>query len=132
MEYLYIPQELEMDSVYYYVRVTRPGETESFQTCPIWIHPDEIDQPTPCLDYISVVPTLVTIKRPVVDILSVLPGTYTIYTETGIIISSGNFEPGSNNAFSVTLPFKSGVYIFHLNVPDAICEPERIIKVVVQ
>ena len=138
-EYLYLPHEMEVsDTVSYYVRVTRPGEVESFQTCPIWIYPDQVDTLSPNLPYISVVPTYVVREHPVVNILSINSGRYEIYNCSGWLIEKGEYIPDQHHAMEITLPSIDGVYCFKLydNEPrpddlSTVYERERVIKVIV-
>ena len=144
-EYLYLPHEMDVDTVEYYVRVTRPGELESFQTCPIRIFEDPIDTLAPRFPYISVVPTLVPRIHPVVNILSVNKGHYRIYNgqgilcqsgeiiPTGTLSDSGEFIPDEHHAMEIELKAESAVYIFWLHDDETEHrEKERVIKVIVQ
>ena len=126
-EYLYIPRGLEVDASYY-VRLTRQGETESYQTCPIIIFPDAQDTIAPTMGYLSVVPTYVVQGHPMVSILSRHEGQYTIHTSAGKVIDSGTFTP---DVTEVWLPAVSGVYIFQLVSEQTPEEPKRTIKVIV-
>lgn len=126
-EYLYIPRGLEVDASYY-VRLTRQGETESYQTCPIIIFPDAQDTIAPTMGYLSVVPTYVVQGHPMVSILSRHEGQYTVHTSAGKVIDSGTFAP---DVTEVWLPAVSGVYIFQLVSEQTPEEPKRTIKVIV-
>ena len=126
-EYLYIPRGLEVDASYY-VRLTRQGETESYQTCPIIIFPDAQDTIAPTMGYLSVVPTYVVQGHPMVSILSRHEGQYTVHTSAGKVIDSGTFTP---DVTEVWLPAVSGVYIFQLVSEQTPEEPKRTIKVIV-
>ncbi len=133
-EYLYLPHEMTVDTVDYYVRVTRPGESESFQTCPIRIYPDAVDTLAPNLPYISVVPTYVSREHPVVNILSVNRGHYKVFTSTGALFKSGEIIPDEHHAMEVELdPTQGNMFMFYLRDDETIySEKERVIKVTVQ
>ncbi|MGN1239870.1 MAG: hypothetical protein ACI4TV_03235, partial [Paludibacteraceae bacterium] len=132
-EYLYLPHELKTTYTDYHVRLIRPGETESFQTCPIRIFPDPIDTLAPNLPYISVVPTIVSILHPIVNILSVNTGSYQLFNSMGILLQQGAILPDEHHAMEIQLPDKQGIYIFHLRDNETTHrEKERTIKVVVQ
>ncbi len=132
-EYLYLPQELIVDTAEYYVRLTRPGELESYQTCPITIFYDAVDTIAPALDYLSVVPTFVVSGHPVVNILTHgKDGIYKIYSCDGLrYIQGGRFTAGDKNAFEVTIPDEVGCYLFVLHSDDSTYEPDRHIRVIV-
>ena len=127
LPYLYIPRELDRDTVEYYVRLIREGETESYQTCPIRIYDDfGTDTIAPYMGYLSVVPTCVSTGNPVISILSRHKGTYNIGSVTGKLITSGSFTP---DVTEVRLPAQEGIYIVHLWSDETPEEPERTIKV---
>ncbi|MBQ0089893.1 MAG: hypothetical protein KBT27_11255, partial [Prevotellaceae bacterium] len=132
-EYLYLPQELDTIAAEYWVRLTRSGETESFQTCPITIHEYNVDTVAPFYDYLSVVPTYVVKEHPVVNVLTHgNKGVYKIYNPTGLMIQEGEFYPGEHNAFEITLPSLQGMYLFYLHSDEAIYEKDRTIRVLVE
>ena len=133
-EYLYLPHEMIVDTVDYYVRLTRPGELESFQTCPIRIYPDAVDTLAPNLPYISVVPTYVSREHPVVNILSINRGHYKVFTSTGSLFKSGEIIPDEHHAMEVELdPTQGNLFMFYLCDDETIySEKERVIKVTVQ
>ena len=127
LPYLYIPRELDSDTVEYSVRLIREGETESYQTCPIRIYDDfGTDTIAPYMGYLSVVPTCVSTGNPVISILSRHKGTYNIGSVTGKLITSGSFTP---DVTEVRLPAQEGIYIVHLWSDETPEEPERTIKV---
>ena len=126
-EYLYIPRELDVDASYH-VCLTRTGETESYQTCPVIVFADPIDTIAPAMGYLSVVPTYVVKGHPLVSILSRHEGTYTIYSSTGRLLDEGTFTP---DVTEVMLPAINGVYVFQLISEQTPEEPRRTIKVIV-
>ena len=126
-EYLYIPRELDVDASYH-VCLTRTGETESYQTCPVIVFADPIDTIAPAMGYLSVVPTYVVKGHPLVSILSRHEGTYTIYSSTGRLLDEGTFTP---DVTEVMLPAVNGVYVFQLISEQTPEEPRRTIKVIV-
>ena len=126
-EYLYIPRELDVDASYH-VCLTRTGETESYQTCPVIVFADPIDTIAPAMGYLSVVPTYVVKGHPLVSILSRHEGTYTIYSSTGRLLDEGTFTP---DVTEVMLPAVNGVYVFQLISKQTPEEPRRTIKVIV-
>lgn len=134
LPYLYIPRELDRDTVEYYVRVVREGETQDFQTCPIRIYDDGgTDTIAPYMGYLSVVPTYVSVKNPVISILSRNECTYNVYSITGQpIVPEGSYNPQKEGpAKEVQLPAVAGIYIVNLfsAVPQE--ESRRTIRVLV-
>lgn len=115
-EYLYLPHEMDVDTVLYHVRVRRPGEVRDFQTCPIRIFADPVDTLAPRLPYISVVPTLVSHLNPVVNILSVNRGHYILTNALAGFSKSGDIIPDEHHAMEVRLDNAQAgsVYIFQL------------------
>ena len=133
LPYLYIPRELERDTTEYYVRVIREGETQDFQTCPIRIYDDYgTDTIAPYRGYMSVVPTYVSVKNPVISILSRSECVCEVYTTGGNrIVGPVTYNPAiDSSAKEVPLPSLAGMYIVVLssNNPD---ESRRTIKVIV-
>lgn len=126
--YLYCPQYLDAGAAYS-VALTRQTDSLTFMTCPIVPDLSRPQSLTPTQPYISVVPTLVVRENPVVNILCVNSGQYEIYDAYGVQLSTGYYFPGAHNAFEVTLPAASGVYIFHLHDAAML---ERTVKVIVQ
>ncbi|MBQ5379504.1 MAG: hypothetical protein IIU10_04760, partial [Paludibacteraceae bacterium] len=128
-EYLYIPTGLIVGDQYY-VRLTREGETADFQTCPITIVGDPIvNDFSPTMGYLSVVPTCIVTGHPYANILSRKDGMYTIYNSNGIKIDEGVFRA---DVTPVELPAVPGMYIFRLWSADTPEEPYRSIKVIVK
>ena len=128
-EYLYIPSGLVVGDQYH-VRLTREGETQDFQTCPITIIADPIANDfAPTMGYLSVVPTCVVRAHPVVSILSRKDGMYRITTMEGIFVGEGVFRA---DVTEVEIPNAvDGMYIFQLWSVDTPEEPYRVIKVLV-
>ena len=128
-EYLYVPTGLVVGDEYH-VRLTRVGETQDFQTCPIIIVQDPIyEDYAPTMGYLSVVPTCIEVINPYAYILSRKGGTYRITASNGRLITQGNFTP---DAYEIQLPAVSGLYIFQLWSPETPEEPYRAIKVIVK
>ena len=128
-EYLYIPTGLIVGDQYH-VRLTREGETADFQTCPITIVGDPIvNDFSPQMGYLSVVPTCIVTGHPYANILSRKDGAYTIYNSNGILIGEGAFRA---DVTQIELPAVTGMYIFRLWSPDTPEEPYRSIKVIVK
>jgi len=129
--YLYLPQGLEVGTVEYSVSLTRIGETAAYQTCPILVVPNAPDAVAPNYAYLSVVPTYVVKGNPVVHILCREEGDYAIYNALGVLLTSGTFTPDDHNAYEVTLPAESGMYIFKLHSPATVKETDRTVRVIV-
>jgi hypothetical protein len=129
-EYLYLPTGLVIGDQYY-VRLTREGETMDFQTCPITIVADPIDNDfAPNMGYLAVVQsTCVCSCHPHVNILSRNDGAYRIITSNGLLVEQGKF---SAPVEEVILPAIDGMYIVHLWSAETPEEQERIIKVFVE
>ena len=125
--YLYCPQYLEEDAVYS-VALTRSSDSLTFMSCALTPDLSRPQELTPQDPYIAVVPTLVVHENPVVNILCVNPGTYSVYDPFGSLHTSGTFTPGEHNAYEVRLPSTTGVYLFHLYESSGL---ERTVKVIV-
>ena len=127
-EYLYIPTGLIVGDRYH-VRLTRTGETQDFQTCPITIIADPVyDDFAPTMGYLSVVPTCIDVDYPHAYILSRKDGTYRVSDPNGRLVTSGDFHA---DVTEVILPSVDGMYIFQLWSPQTPEEPYRAIKVIV-
>ena len=127
-EYLYIPSGLVVGDQYH-VRLTRVGETIDFQTCPITIVKDPIiNDFSPTMKYLSVVPTCIVTGHPIAYILSRKGGKYRITTIQGSFVEEGHFEA---DVTEVELPSILGMYIVQLWSPETPEEPYRNIKVLV-
>lgn len=127
-EYLYIPSGLVVGDQYH-VRLTRVGETIDFQTCPITIVKDPIiNDFSPTMKYLSVVPTCIVTGHPIAYILSRKGGKYRITTIQGSFVDEGHFEA---DVTEVELPSILGMYIVQLWSPETPEEPYRNIKVLV-
>lgn len=129
--YLYLPQGLEVGTTEYSVSLTRTGESAAYQTCPILIVPNAPNTVAPNYAYLSVVPTYVDKGNPVVHILCREVGDYAIYNALGVLLTSGTFTPDDHNAYEVTLPAESGMYIFKLHSPATVKETDRTVRVIV-
>ncbi|MCQ2346486.1 MAG: IgGFc-binding protein [Paludibacteraceae bacterium] len=126
--YLYQPHWLDR-TAHYYVELTRPGDIHAYKTCPIVPQWRAQDPVTPTMPYISVVPTAVVKENPVVNILSINPGTYKLYSGSGHLIESGDILPDEHHAMEVRLPSVSGVYVFSLSETSGL---SRSVKVIVE
>ena len=127
-EYLYVPTGLIVGDRYH-VRLTRTGETQDFQTCPITIIADPVyDDFAPTMGYLSVVPTCIDVDYPHAYILSRKDGTYRVSDPNGRLVTSGEFHA---DVTEVILPSVDGMYIFQLWSPQTPEEPYRAIKVIV-
>ena len=127
-EYLYVPTGLIVGDRYH-VRLTRTGETQDFQTCPITIIDDPVyDDFAPTMGYLSVVPTCIDVDYPHAYILSRKDGTYRVSDPNGRLVTSGEFHA---DVTEVILPSVDGMYIFQLWSPQTPEEPYRAIKVIV-
>ena len=127
-EYLYVPTGLIVGDRYH-VRLTRTGETQDFQTCPITIIADPVyDDFAPTMGYLSVVPTCIDVDYPHAYILSRKDGTYRVSDPNGRLVTSGEFHA---DVTEVILPSVDGMYIFQLWSPQTQEEPYRAIKVIV-
>lgn len=127
-EYLYVPTGLIVGDQYH-VRLTRQGETQDFQTCPITIKADPINNDyAPSMGYLSVVQTCICPCHPYVTILSRQAGAYRITTSLGALVKEGYFH---EDATEVEIPATESVYIVQLWSSDTPEEPYRSIKVIV-
>ena len=127
-EYLYVPTGLVVGDQYH-VRLTREGETTDFQTCPITIVADPINNDyAPTMGYLSVTPTCVCPCSPYINILSRKDGTYRITAADGSLVREGVFRA---DVSPVNIPTIEGVYIVQLWSPDTPEEPYRVFKVLV-
>lgn len=130
-EYLYVPTGLIVGDEYH-VRLTREGEegeSRSFQTCPITIVEDPIDNDiAPDMGYLSVTPTCVCPCHPYADILSRKDGMYRIFTPNGMFIKEGIFRA---DVTPIAFPSNNGLYIVQLWSSDTLEEPYRAIIVLV-
>jgi hypothetical protein len=126
-EYLYVPTGLVVGDQYH-VRLTREGEVQDFQTCPITIVADPIVEDfAPTMGYLSVVPTCVCADNSVAYILSRKDGMYRV-TYNGGLVKEGVFRA---DVTEVPLRNVEGIYVFQLWSPDTPEEPYRCIKVLV-
>ena len=126
-EYLYVPTGLVVGDQYH-VRLTREGEVQDFQTCPITIVADPIVEDfAPTMGYLSVVPTCVCADNSVAYILSRKDGMYRV-TYNGVLVKEGVFRA---DVTEVPLSNVEGIYMFQLWSPDTPEEPYRCIKVLV-
>ena len=127
-EYLYVPTGLVVGDQYH-VRLTRDGEVQDFQTCPITIVANPVENDfAPEKGYLSVVPTCVCNCNPYINILSRKDGTYRITTATGRLVSQGVFRA---DVTQVPVPVLEGIYIVQLWSNDTPEEPYRSIKILV-
>lgn len=130
LPYLYIPTGLEQQTAEYYVRLTRVGETESYQTCPIRIYDDHgTDTIAPYLGYLGVTPTCVSRANPVVYMHSKYGGAYSIYSQQGQVVQYGTFGPNVEEVRLTNLP--TGMYIVRLFSSQQSEEMERTVKILV-
>ena len=127
-EYLYVPTGLVVGDQYH-VRLTREGEVQDFQTCPITIVADPIDNDfAPTMGYLSVVPTCVCQCHPYIYILSRKDGMYRITTTDGNLAGEGVFHA---DVTEEAVPATPGMYIVQLWSNDTPEEPYRNIKIIV-
>ncbi len=144
-EYLYVPTGLVVGDQYH-VRLTREGETQDFQTCPITIIADPIyNDYAPDMGYMSVVPTCIDRDNPYAYIISRKDGTYRITTVNGIFVDEGVFRADAekielpdgriddlSGKTKIMFPSVTGIYIIQLWSEETPEEPYRSIKVFVQ
>jgi hypothetical protein len=129
-EYLYVPTGLVVGDEYH-VRLTREGEMQDFQTCPITVIPDPINNDfAPNKGYLSVVPTCVCPGHPFINILSRKDGTYRITTLSGAPVKEGVFRADATEV--EVLPIEGAMYIVQLWSYDTLEEPYRAIKIMVK
>ncbi|MCQ2312624.1 MAG: IgGFc-binding protein [Paludibacteraceae bacterium] len=118
--YLYLPHKLELTE--YYVELTRTGETEAFQTCPMLVVPDALDTIAPRLPYISLTPTYICSENPKANILSLTSGIYHILNSSGIPFSFGKYDgsytPDIHKAYEIDVPSTPGIYIITMQETD--------------
>ena len=129
-EYLYVPTGLIIGDQYH-VRLTRTGETQDFQTCPITIVQDPINNDyAPTMGYLAATPTCVCPAHPYIYLLSRKGGRYQFYSPEGIIMSA--VKSFKADAEEVEVPFATeGMYIIKMWSDDTPEEPYRAIKIVV-
>ena len=127
-EYLYVPTGLVVGDEYH-VRLTRVGESVSFQTCPITIVADPVNNDfAPNMGYLAATPTCVCRCHPFINILSRRDGYYRI-SYNGVPVKEGVFRA---DVTEVELPIHvDGMYNIQLWSPDTPEEPYRSIKFLV-
>lgn len=129
LPYLYIPTGLIVGEQYH-VRLTRDGESEDFQTCPIIVGENPIgDTFAPTMGYLAVTPTCVVTGHPYINILSRKDGAYRITNSSGQFVSEGVFRA---DVTEVQVPAIQGLYIVQLWSNDTPEEPYRAIKIIVR
>ena len=136
-EYLYLPEQLLLNEKgdcnnYYQVLLTRESDGYSTFTCPICPVYQPQDTIVPCLDYFSIVPTLVVKENPVVHILSTMPGTCVGYDLAGVqLFDPFDFVPNQNNyAGQIEIPVHhSGVVYIRLSTQNG---DSRVFKILIQ
>ena len=129
LPYLYIPTGLDVGEQYH-VRLTRNGEEEDFQTCPILVGANPIgDTYAPTMGYLAVTPTCVVTGHPYVHILSRKDGMYRITTTEGRFVKEDVFRA---DVTEVEVPSTEGMYIIQLWSNDTPEEPYRAIKILVR
>ena len=136
-EYLYLPEQLLLNEKgdcnnYYQVLLTRESDGYSTFTCPICPVYQPQDTIVPCLDYFSIVPTLVVKENPVVHILSTMPGTCVGYDLAGVqVFDPFDFVPDQNNyAGQIEIPVHhSGVVYIRLSTQNG---DSRVFKILIQ
>ena len=113
----------------YYVVLTREGETEAYESCPLYIGgmQDVIYVST---DAPQVAPTCVTSAHPYTYIRSNQNGRYRILTGTGRIVTEGSF--GAEGETAVELPATNGLYIIQVWSEDASNRAYRAVKIIVR
>ena len=128
-EYLYVPTGLVVGDQYH-VRLTREGETRDFQTCPITIVADPVNNDfAPNMGYLSVVPKCVCSCHKFIQILSRKDGLYRIHDMIGRRMTGD--EVFHADVTEVEVPFPDGVYFVQLWSPDTPEEPYRSIKIII-
>ena len=133
--YIYEPHWLS--GATYSASLVRIGETEAVMTCELPVDTVRADAIVPTHPYLSVVPTLVVMANPVVNILSVNEGEYAVYNAWGTKVRSGHFVPDKHaslggqeaGAYTVDLPSSAGTYVFYLTDSEGLT---RSVKVIVQ
>lgn len=127
--YYYFQPHYLIDQAQYGVYLTRQGERLAIPTCEITAQVGDDDPLMPENNYVNVVPTAVHRQHPVVNILSPVPGSYTIIDTFGQIWKTGRYTPDAHNAFEVRIPAINGVYIFQLQADEG---EKQVVKVLVQ
>ena len=125
--FLYQPHWLE-NGQDYAVELTRVGEDYGIMTCPLTIEWTGNDKVTPSMQYLSVVPTMVSRDYPVTNILSLIEGNYKVINPTGSTIQSGRIVPDEHHAMYVTLPAVAGLYVIEMSDDEG---NSRTVKVMV-
>ena len=135
--YLYEPHYLDFGAEYQVV-VRRSDDGSVFYTCPISpvLMTDEI---MPKKDYISVVPTLLTLANPTAALLCTKAGTYYMYNSSGALVKQDHFEPeytASNKvadqpvnvmATDIKFPSLQDVYLLKVVTDDGYERTQKII-----
>ena len=128
-EYLYVPTGLIVGDEYH-VRLKREGETRDFQTCPITIVTDPVNNDfAPNMGYLSVVPKCVCSCHKFIQILSRKAGIYRIHDMIGRRMTDDVVFHA--DVTEVEVPFPDGVYFVQLWSPDTPEEPYRSIKIII-
>lgn len=113
----------------YYVVLTREGESEAYESCPLYIGGMQ-DVIYVSADAPEVAPTCVTGAHPYTYIRYNQNGRYRIITGTGRLLYEGAF--GSEDATAVELPATNGLYIIQVWSEDASNRAYRAVKIIVR
>ena len=111
--FLYQPHWLD-NGEQYSVRLTRQGESYGIMSCPITISWDTDRRVTPTMQYLSVVPTVVSRDYPVTNILSLLEGDYRVIDPYGSVVNTGRIQPDERHAMYLPLPDVPGLYVVEM------------------
>lgn len=111
--FLYQPHWLD-NGEQYSVRLTRQGESYGIMSCPITISWDTDRRVMPTMQYLSVVPTVVSRDYPVTNILSLLEGDYRVIDPYGSVVNTGRIQPDEHHAMYLPLPDVPGLYVVEM------------------
>jgi len=138
--YIYLPHQLwttpeEQHHDYaYQALLTRADDGKSILTCPMT--PYHIDSTNVLTEpYVAVAPTIVSHENPVVHVMTNTQGTYWIYSLTGKLLRTADYEPCDHEVFDIRLFEAQTMYILvftprHETKP--LKEKYRAVKVMVE
>jgi len=110
--YIYLPHQLwtnpehQYQSYLYQASLTRTDDGKTILTCPI--EPEHIDSTNVLTEpYVAVTPTLVPKENPVVHIQTNTTGTYWLYSATGKLLQTADYQPCEHDVFDIELPYQT-------------------------
>jgi len=139
--YIYLPHQLwtnpehQYQSYFYQASLTRTDDGKTILTCPI--EPEHIDSTNVLTEpYVAVTPTLVPKENPVVHIQTNTTGTYWLYSATGKLLQTADYEPCEHDVFDILLPYQTQtMYILVFtprNDPKPLQHKYRVVKLLLE